>query len=174
VVLTDGTLSGNAYAVSDETQNETYPWLALDGPSTGSGQASGGALVVWERDNVDDNGYDLYGRRLGTDGQPVGDPYLILQADDDQQRPVAAGDGDGRCLLAWQDNRNGNWDVYGSLYESWVAKVIIYTCDPLNRLTEADYSTPSTDSGQAGERYEYTYDEVGNRILLAPQEVVCR
>jgi YD repeat-containing protein len=37
-------------------------------------------------------------------------------------------------------------------------RVITYTYDPLYRLTDADYST--------GERFEYAYDAVGNRLAL--------
>ncbi|MCP4641844.1 MAG: hypothetical protein GY851_15480, partial [bacterium] len=153
-VSPDGTL-GDGYTISQESQNERHPRLALDG--------SGGALVVWERDNSGTDGYDLYGRRLGTDGQPVGDPDLILETDEDQQKPVAAGDGTGRYLLAWQDNRNGNWDVYASLYESadvpaLITRTLHYVYDPLNRLTAATYST--------GESYTYTYDAVGNRAAM--------
>ena len=48
---------------------------------------------------------------------PAGGGFTVLQADDDQQRPVLAGDGKGRYLLAWQDNRNGDWDLYGSPFE---------------------------------------------------------
>jgi PKD repeat protein len=47
-----------------------------------------------------------------------------------------------------------------------ITRVITYTYDPLNRLTEADYSTPSTGSGQAGEQFEYAYDEMGNRTVM--------
>jgi RHS repeat-associated protein len=42
-------------------------------------------------------------------------------------------------------------------------RVITYAYDPLNRLIGANYSTPSTGSGQAGESFEYAYDAVGNR-----------
>jgi RHS repeat-associated protein len=94
---------------------------------------------------------------LSSSGQAVAVPELILRADDDQRRPAVAGDGTGRYLLTWQDDRNGNWDVYASLYGSWVVDVS-YTYDPLNRLIAADYST--------GERYEYAYDAVGNRTAM--------
>ncbi|MCP4356834.1 MAG: alpha/beta fold hydrolase, partial [Chloroflexi bacterium] len=41
---------------------------------------------------------------------------------------------------------------------------IVYTYDNLYRLTNADYSTHSTSSGQTSETYAYEYDEVGNRL----------
>ncbi|MCP4984658.1 MAG: hypothetical protein GY928_00955, partial [Colwellia sp.] len=43
-------------------------------------------------------------------------------------------------------------------------RVINYDYDNLYRLTNADYSTHSTGSGQAGETYAYSYDPVGNRL----------
>jgi hypothetical protein len=73
-------------------------------------------MVVWQRDNGGSSDNDLYGQRLGADGSPFGDGFVLLEADDDQQRPVMVGDGTGSYLLAWQDNRNGNWDIYGSLF----------------------------------------------------------
>jgi len=149
LVSPDGALDDH-YVIADETQDEHIPRLALDG--------SGGALAVWARDDGGESGYELYGRRLGSDGQTLSDPRSILEADEDQQWPVAAGDGRGRYLLAWQDNRNGNWDVYGSLYEPEVVRVITYTYDPLGRLVDADYSI--------GEQFEYAYDAVGNRETL--------
>ncbi len=45
-----------------------------------------------------------------------------------------------------------------------LTRTIVYTYDNLYRLTNADYSTHSTGSGQASESYAYEYDEVGNRL----------
>ncbi|RLC83703.1 MAG: hypothetical protein DRJ03_16350, partial [Chloroflexi bacterium] len=56
--------------------------------------------------------------------------------------------------------------VAGSGGYTTTTRAITYTYDPLSRLIEADYSTPSTGSGQAGESYEYQYDAVGNRLAM--------
>lgn len=55
----------------------------------------------------------------------------------------------------------------------YTTRVIIYTCDSLDCLISATYSTPSTGSGQAGEQFGYGYDEVGNRtVMTTTQDVV--
>jgi hypothetical protein len=80
-----------------------------------------------------------------------------MEAEADQQYPALAGDGQGGYLLAWQDNRNDNWDIYGATLLGDV-RVIEYTYDGLSRLTKASYST--------GAQFEYAYDAVGNRTSM--------
>jgi RHS repeat-associated protein len=169
-----GTLDGGNYLVRGETGDERIPRLALAGPAAGTGQGAGGALVAWYRDNGEDGGDDLYGRWLGSDGQPAGEGFAILEADDDQQWPVVAGDGGGGYLLAWQDNRNGDWDVYGSRFEplraGFTATPTVGTV-PL-RVEFSDASSPMGAADQwlwaFGEGYSstvqhpvYTYTQVG-------------
>ena len=108
VVLTDGTLSGANYAISTASGDDRYPRLALDG--------SGGALAVWQSAGGS-TGDDLSGRRLDSDGRLLGDTFTVLAAGDDQEKPALAGDGGGRFFLAWQDDRNADWDVYGQIFQ---------------------------------------------------------
>jgi hypothetical protein len=79
-----------------------------------------------------------------------------MEAQADQQYATPAGDGQGGYLLAWQGNRNDNWDIYGATPLGGV-RVIEYTYDGLSRLTKASYST--------GEQFEYQYDGVGHRRI---------
>jgi RHS repeat-associated protein/uncharacterized repeat protein (TIGR01451 family) len=52
--------------------------------------------------------------------------------------------------------------------DTWqpMTTVITYDYDPLYRLTSATYSSPSAGSGQSGQVYTYTYDQVGNRLTM--------
>ena len=106
LVKPDGTTDGSAYTIASETQDEQYPRMALDG--------TGGVMVTWQRDNGGTAGYDLYGRQLNSSGQPTGSAITFVADDDEQQRPAIAGNGAGEYFLAWQDDRNGNWDLYGA------------------------------------------------------------
>jgi YD repeat-containing protein len=80
-----------------------------------------------------------------------------VDAAGDQESPTIAGDGVGGWLVAWQDDRNGDWDLYATILQD-EARVIEYQYDGLYRLTEASYST--------GELFRYDYDPVGNREAM--------
>ena len=73
-----------------------------------------------------------------------------------QQRPCLVGDEKGGYLLAWQDDRNGNWDLYAAPIQA--ERVIEYTYDGLYRLAAAHYDN--------GVTFEYAYDAVGNRTRM--------
>ncbi|MBD3387583.1 MAG: PKD domain-containing protein, partial [Candidatus Altiarchaeales archaeon] len=46
-------------------------------------------------------------------------PHPLLNSG--HRQVVMAGDGAGRFLLAWQDDSNGTWDVYASLFQPLLA-----------------------------------------------------
>ena len=96
---------------------------------------------------------------MWADGRPAdGEPaFALVEAAGDQQRPAIAGDGRGGYLTAWQDDRNGDWDIYATTLQD-ERRVIAYEYDGLYRLTEANYST--------GEKFAYDYDPVGNREAM--------
>lgn len=105
----EATLDGGSYPVSDEPQDENRLGVALGG--------AGEALVVWERNNGGSAAHDLYGRRLGADAQPAGAGFVIMEWDGEQRVPCVAGDGQGRYMVVWRDNRSGDWDVYALLVQ---------------------------------------------------------
>ena len=149
LVSPDGSLDGSSYPIAAGSQDERYPRIAAD--------PAGGGMVVWQGYEGGDGAFDLHGRQLWTDGQPVGASFVLVENDEDQQGPCVVGDGKGGYLLAWQDSRNGNWDVYGVPLRGDL-RAIEYQYDGLQRLTEASYST--------GERFQYAHDAVGNRTLM--------
>lgn len=153
-----GTLDGNNYLVVGETQNENRPRLTLDG--------NGGALAVWQRDNGGTAANDLYGRWLGSDGLPVGEGFAILEADDEQQRPAVAGDGAGGYLLSWQDDRNGNWDVYGSRFAPLQAG---FTATPTVGFVslQVEFTDESAPAGAADE-WLWTFGDGMTSTLASP------
>src|SRR5690606_38786914 len=88
--------------------------------------ASGGAWVVWQRDNGATTGQDLYAQELNSSGQPIGSLLTIYETGSagsdpgveiglNQERPVVAGNALGDLVFAWQDNRKYNWDIYARL-----------------------------------------------------------
>jgi hypothetical protein len=80
-----------------------YPAVAFDGTNY---------LVVWQdcRNGVS----DIYAARVSTDGSLLDSGGLsISRATDRQERPAVAFNGT-RYLVAWQDRRNGGFDIYGA------------------------------------------------------------
>lgn len=51
--------------------------------------------------------------------QAIGDFQINENTDDSNQtRPFIASDGKTNFVAVWQDRRNGNWDIYGQLYDA--------------------------------------------------------
>ena len=72
----------------------------------------GTVWLVWS-DSRSGNS-DIYLSRLAADGQLSGSTYLVNHdgAGHAQQHPALSADEDGRLFLAWEDNRDGDWDIY--------------------------------------------------------------
>jgi cation diffusion facilitator CzcD-associated flavoprotein CzcO len=98
----------SAYGIA--AQENYFPALAYD-------SMNNRYLVVYEQFNVGVKG-DIYGQLLNADGTAYGSEISISTATNDQYTPSVAYDsGNGRFLVAWDDERNGNAnsDIYGQL-----------------------------------------------------------
>jgi hypothetical protein len=91
------------------TGRQVNPYLIADG--------NGVVIAVWEDGrNGDLNDRDIYLRYSVNEGETWGGEVRV---NDDpvgnhvnQLNPVAAMSTDGNLLVAWQDNRNGDYDIY--------------------------------------------------------------
>ena len=92
---------------------------------------AGGALVTWEDERSGTN-YDIYAQRVRSTG--VVDPgwpadgRLLCGLASDQLSPTLAGDGAGGAIVAWEDYRAGEADIYavrvlssGAVAPTWTA-----------------------------------------------------
>ena len=74
---------------------------------------SGGAIVTWAGAGV---GSDILVQRVDITGAiPLSWPAngrVVCSATGDQDFPAIASDGGGRAIVAWEDLRNGNYDIY--------------------------------------------------------------
>jgi len=90
--------------VCDETGTQWYPKIIPDG--------SGGAIICWDDKRADY--YDIYAQRLDPKGTPIwqagGIP--ICTAPENQEYSQAAPCEKDSFIIAWQDYRNNNADVY--------------------------------------------------------------
>lgn len=73
---------------------------------------AGGAIVAWE-DQRGGN-WDIYTQKVDISGnvQWTADGVALCTAAGDQRYPKIATDVMGAATVAWQDERNGNWDIY--------------------------------------------------------------
>ncbi len=99
-------------------------------------------LVVWQR-LVEGGGTDLYARRVGVAGGPIGNAFVVASAPEYQnEQELAANTSTGEVMIVWQDFRTGNWDVYG---QRWIPPAIP-TLTPTSTRTPTVTSTPTRTS----------------------------
>ena len=73
---------------------------------------NGGAIIAWQ--DKRSGHYDIYAQRVTTNGtvQWAINGVAICSADSDQVNPAIISDGSGGAIIAWQDKRSGNYDIY--------------------------------------------------------------
>jgi hypothetical protein len=86
---------------------------------------SGGAIIVTEDQRNVGGDFDLYVQRINSSGvvQWTEDGIPICTANGWQYSPVMKENGAGGAIIAWEDNRGGNYDIYAqSVNSSGVAQ----------------------------------------------------
>ena len=108
----DGDSLGPRLVVNDDgTSNNQYrPKIAMD--------VSGNFVVVW-RDYRSSSDYDIYGQLFDASGSKVGSNFLVNDdgISSSQYDPSCAMDSAGNFVVVWEDNRNGNYDIYGQRFD---------------------------------------------------------
>jgi hypothetical protein len=113
IVILDTQISG-PHAIDDDLH-----------PAVAWSRVTGEGLVVWtDGRNHASRGTDIYGRRVGANGKPIGDDFRIsgLKATADERRPaVAWNQTSQQYLVVWEDGRNETArgvDIYGRYMET--------------------------------------------------------
>jgi hypothetical protein len=85
-------------------ENQSGVLLISDGSS--------GAIITWEDDRGGST--DIYAQRVGEDGAVIwtANGVAICRASAEQWVPALTSDSSGGAFIAWEDNRNDNWDIY--------------------------------------------------------------
>jgi hypothetical protein len=102
----DGTVQWTTDGV--EVSNYLYyqgaPVIVSDG--------EGGAIIAWQ--DVRAGNDDIYAQRINSEGQYMWPEHGIpvCSASQSQESAVIVSDGEGGAIIAWQDMRNGNQDIY--------------------------------------------------------------
>lgn len=97
----------NGVAVSADDYGVSDPAIIADG--------AGGAIIAWESSrNAQTFSLDINAQRVNAAGQVVwtaGDVEVCAELAS-QSEPVMVSDGAGGAIIAWQDLRDGGWDIY--------------------------------------------------------------
>lgn len=102
----DGTVqwTTDGAEVSNYLYYQGVPVIVSDG--------EGGAIIAWQDTRAGND--DIYAQRLNAEGEYVWTRHGIpvCSAIQGQQSAVIVSDGEGGAIIAWQDQRNGNHDIY--------------------------------------------------------------
>jgi len=148
---------------------------------------SNGAILVWY-DQRDGTSTDLYAQRVDENNlvQWTASGVPVAAAPDIQNGHVLVSDGNGGAIIAWQDTRNGNRDIYAQRIlsngiNSWAENGIPVSTEINSQtypeivksgshfiITWADYRI------DGGDIYAQSVDLVGNLLWTANGVPVCR
>jgi hypothetical protein len=102
------TTNGVAICAADSSQSDVQ--IVPDG--------SGGAIIAW-RDTRNVN-LDIYAQRVDANGHSLWNSYgvPVCTLSSTQSLTCMISDGLGGAILVWEDNRNGNYDIYAQKLSS--------------------------------------------------------
>jgi len=97
---------GNNFEVSEESfpKNQLLPCVATIEDTA--------FVVIW----VDEESFDIYGRRFGADLSPRGDVFQVNDAGIPSTTPSLSCGPDGGFVVAWVDTRSGN-NIYAQRFD---------------------------------------------------------
>ena len=138
VVATGWNVNGVAVCISDN--NQSNPNIISDG--------NHGAIITWidKRDSsTNNNTYDVYASRItGSFALPwAANGVPICTADSTQTNPTSVSDGSGGAIIAWQDKRSGNYQIYASrVFASGTTPVKVVESTPTGFVLLQNYPNP--------------------------------
>ncbi len=160
----------NGITVSVASHNQSNPSIISD--------SSHGAIITWidKRDSsTNKNTYDVYASRItGAFAFPwTANGVPIATADSTQTNPTTVMDGNGGAIIAWQDKRSGNFDIYASrVFKNGMTTLVViggtspegFTLEqnypnPFNPVTAISYEIPET-----GHVSLKIFDSVGHEV----------
>jgi len=92
-------------AVCAATNQQSMPQIARDG--------AGGVIITWTDERISGD-FDIYAQRVDPDGNMLwtADGVMVCGAPEFQQHPAVVSDGAGGVIIAWEDYRWLNRDIW--------------------------------------------------------------
>ncbi|MFC1933418.1 choice-of-anchor U domain-containing protein, partial [Chloroflexota bacterium] len=143
--------NGTAICTAANTQSKSQ--LVFDG--------SGDAIIVWQ-DPRSFSGNDVYAQRMNASGiaQWTDNGTEISTATNSQLEPQLISDGSSGAIIAWQDSRNDNYDIYAQLVNQWGSLGPTPTADFYGTPTSGDapLTVDFTDNSTGADRTAWFWD----------------
>jgi len=99
--------------------------------------SNGNTWVAWQAGQVGSR--DIYISKLPDGAANFESAVKVTNNAGDQCNPAIALDGNDKLYVVWQDNRNGNWDIYLSIYDgtNWSTEIMVNEpeSDPTNPIS---------------------------------------
>ncbi len=134
--------ASNGLAICDTLDKQEHPQIVSDG--------SGGAVIVW--DDLRSGESDIYAQRVDANGDALwsANGVAISRAASYQNAPQIIPDGAGGAIIAWEDTRDFNRDVYAQRVDAngdtlWQADGI-----PICTAEENQWQCRMTSDGAGG------------------------
>ncbi len=103
---------GEPFLVTNTTEgNQSQPDVAVD--------ASGNFTIVWQSEDLNGSGYDIFARRFEEDGDAVGNEYRVNDrtiAGDHGKPGLAINPDDGSTVIVWQGPDIDGSGIFGRRY----------------------------------------------------------
>jgi hypothetical protein len=137
--------------------------------------ANGSFVVAWQSfDQVGGFDYDVFGRRLTSNGVPTGAEFGVNAATaDDQSAPTVAAASDGTFIVAWQayDAQSGDAEILARRFSAAGAPLAAAT--QVNFETRGDQSVPQIAAAPGGSFVVVwqTYDANGLDAAISARRV---
>ena len=107
----DGTALGSNFMVNDDegSSRQNGPTIVVD--------VNGNFMIVW--DDYRNGNYDIYAQLYNAGCTALGSNFIVNDDEGDSRHfcPTIGVDGEGNFVIAWQDERNGNYDIYCQRYD---------------------------------------------------------
>jgi len=156
--------TANGVAICTATGDQTYPQVATDG--------DGGAIITWD-DKRSGEG-DIYAQRVNATGtvQWATNGVAICTATGNQGEPKLIPDGAGGTIIAWEDVRNGNYDIYAQRVDADGNINVFWPTNGIDICTATGYQVyPELTSDSAGGAIITWFDSRNGNYDIYAQKV---
>jgi hypothetical protein len=142
-----GAIVGGNFMVSDGSNDEYCPDVAA---------TDSGFMIAWY--DCRNGNWDIYAQLYQANGDTIGGNFLVDDGGNSQYSPRIASNING-FVVTWQDERNGNADIYAQLYKANGDTIGGNFLVDDGGNSQYDPSVATADSGFVIAWYDYRYDD---------------